>query len=403
MSERLLSAAGLITMLILAWAMSSNKKQMPWRIIIVGVLMQWMFALFILKTSWGSLIFSGAQDAVATIVGLSDKGAIFLFGPNFADHFFAFKVLPTIIFVSALSALLFHWGILQRVVSALAALMQRGLGISGAESLVSAANIFLGQTEAPLLVKPYIAGMTRSEIMVMMSSGMASVAGGVLAAYVGMGISAGHLLAASVMSAPASIVIARMMVPETQTSQSLGRTQLELIRTDANSFAAACRGASEGLMLALNVGAMLIAFVALVGLANLLLSKISEIFFTAPLSFEILLGYFFYPFALLMGVPSKDCLPFAQLIGERMVLNEFVAYLHLGEMVKAGTLSERSVSIATYALCGFANFSSIAIQIGGIGAIVSERRGDFARLGLRSMVAGTLACFMTACIAGILL
>jgi len=400
--EKVISFFGLFVMLGIAFAFSTNRRKINPRVVVGGLLLQLMFALLILKTDGGKAFFDAAKNTVQGIISLSDQGAMFIFGEGFREHFFAFKVLPTIIFVSSVSYLLFYWGILQKVVQGLSWVMVRVMGISGSESLVTAANVFAGQTEAPMLVKPYLKTMTKSEIMCMMTSGMATVAGGVLAAYVGMGISAGHLLSASLMSAPAAVLIAKMMVPETETSQTLGSVKVSLEMDEVNAFEAACKGATEGLKLALNVAAMLIAFIALVALGNMILGAIGG-WFGFDWTIETILSYVFMPLAWVMGVPWEDCGMIGQLLGEKMVINEFLAYMHLGEMQEAGQLQERSVTIATYALCGFANFSSIAIQIGGIGALEPSRRSTFALLGFRSMIGGTLAAFMTACIAGVLI
>ncbi len=398
---RLISFLGLLTMIFIAWLMSENRKKLNLRTVFAGVLLQFVFALFILKTDIGLAIFGLAQGFIQTLISLSDQGAEFIFGSAFEETIFAFKVLPTIIFISSLSAVLFHLGILQRLIQSIAWVMYKTMGLSGVESLAAAANIFCGQTEAPLLIRPYLKSMTRSEIFTMMTSGMATVAGGVLAAYVAMGISAGHLLAASVMSAPASIVIAKIMFPETATPETKGSSKVELDLDDSNIFDAACRGASEGMKLSLNVAAMLIAFIALVAFVNVCLGSLSSLW-GGELTLQQIFSYIFYPFAYVMGVPAEDCFKIAGLLGEKTALNEFYAYVHLGELVKEGALQQRSITIVTYALCGFASFSSIAIQIGGVGAIEPSRKKTFAALAFKSMIGGTLAAFMTACIAGVL-
>jgi CNT family concentrative nucleoside transporter len=400
--ERMISFCGIFFMLFVAWCLSDNKRKMNWRLIGGGLVLQFVFALLILKTAGGQAFFDTARIVVEKLISLSDEGAVFLFGKDFQEHFFAFKVLPTIIFVSSIASLLFYWGILQKIISGLAWVMYRVMGASGSESLVAAANVFCGQTEAPLLIKPYLKTMTKSEITCMMTGGMATVAGGVLAAFVGMGISAGHLLAASLMSAPAAIVIAKILRPETEVSPTLGSVSIKLESNDVNAFDAACKGAADGLKLALNVGAMLIAFIALVALANAIIGYVTGMF-GYTITIQQILGYAFSPFAFFMGVPWDDCLTVGALLGEKTIINEFLAYMHLGELQKAGELSERAVVITTYALCGFANFSSIAIQIGGIGALEESRKVDFAKLGFISMIGGTLAAFMTACIAGVLI
>ena len=312
-------------------------------------------------------------------------------------------VLPTIIFTSALMSILYHLGVMQIVVKGFAWVMVRLMGVSGAESLAAAANIFAGQTEAPLLIRPFIEKMTRSELMSLMTGGMATVAGGVLAAYVGMGIDGGHLLAASLMSAPAAIVCAKLMVPEKEKPITQGEVAIDFKKTTVNLVDAAAFGASEGLKLALNVGGMLLAFVALVALINGFLGWLGSLFGLPEFSLEWLSSYFFFPFAFLTGIPWEDSFAVGALLGKKLVLNEFVAYLDLRELIKVGALQERSIIISTYALCGFANFSSVAILLGGVGALAPSRSHDLARLGIKSLIGGTAACLMTACVAGILL
>ncbi|MGE0171708.1 MAG: NupC/NupG family nucleoside CNT transporter [Oligoflexales bacterium] len=398
---KLTGVLGLFAMIAIAYALSDNRKKVNYRVIISGLLLQIVFAFLILKTALGQRVFQMSNVMVEAILSQSDKGAQFLFGDNYTEHFFAFKVLPTIIFASSLSYLLFHWGILQRIVEGLAKVMSRFMGVSGAESLAAAANIFLGQTEAPLFIKPYIKSMTRSEILCLMAGGMANIAGGVLVAFVGMGISAGHLVAASFMSAPAAILLSKIMVPETEQPKTMGQLTSKLEVESVNSFDAVCRGAADGLMLALNVGAMLIAVIALVALTNLFLEKATMGIFGEPVTLQKIFGYAFYPFAILMGVPSNEAFLMGGLLGEKTVVNEFVAYIHLADLMKAQAVSPRTAEIMTYAMCGFANFSSIAIQIGGIGSLEPTKKRDFAQLGLKSMICGTLASFMTACIASV--
>ena len=403
MGNRVISFFGLLLMLVLAWLFSNNKKKMDWRVIFGGVGLQFILALSILKSETGRKFFQFAKQVTTTIIGFSDEGAVFVFGKNFTDHFFAFKVLPTIIFVSSLSYLLFYYGVMQKVIKFLAWGMQKVMNISGAESLATAANIFCGQTEAPLFVKPYLKTMTNSELHALMTGGMATVAGGVLAAYVGFGVSAGHLLAASLMSAPAAIVISKIMFPETDESLTKGNVDVALEINEINAFQAACVGAAEGLKLALNVGAMLIAFIGLVAFVNMVMSQIGLLLGFQNISMEGMLGHVFRPLAFCMGVPWQDCEIVGRLLGEKIVLNEFLAYIHLMESAKTLALSERSITIATYALCSFTNFSSIAIQIGGMSTLEPSRKQDFAAHGFRSMIGGTLAAFMTACIVGILI
>ncbi|MEZ4743722.1 MAG: nucleoside transporter C-terminal domain-containing protein [Bdellovibrionota bacterium] len=400
--ERITAFFGIFIMMLLAWLISDDRKKMDWRVIGGGLLLQLLLALLFLKTPMGSWFFGYAKDAITHIINLSDEGAIFLFGEGFREHFFAFKILPTIIFVSSISYLFFYWGIIQKFVKAMALIMNRMMNISGTEALVSAANIFCGQTESPLFIKPYLKTMTKSEIMTMMTSGMATAAGGVLAAYVGFGVSAGHLLAASLMSAPAAIIIARIIYPEKEHSVTKGSVSIDLEIKEVNAFDAACKGASEGLLLCLNVGAMLIAFTALVAFANLILAKLSG-FIGTETTVQGLFAYLFQPLAFFMGIPWEESYTIGKLLGEKTVINEFIAYVHLGDEIKAGTLSQRTIDITTYALCGFANFSSVAIQIGGIGALVPEKKDVFAEIALKAMIGGTLAAFMTACFAGMLL
>lgn len=434
--ERAVSVLGLGVFVLLAWLLSVDRRAVRWRVVGWGLGLQLAFALLILKTPPGEAFFRGLNTLFTTLIGYTVEGARFIFGnlvfnnvpvgpggdgfppmdpvgPTTAwantGAFFAFNVLPTIIFFSSLMTLLYYVGVMQLVVRAFAWVMVRTMGTSGSESLSAAGNIFVGQTEAPLLVKPFVRTMTKSELHAVMTGGFATVAGGVMAAYVGMLIAffpdiAGHLIAASVMSAPAALAISKIMYPETEESVTKGTIRIELEKADANAIDAAARGASEGLYLALNVGAMLLAFIALLALLNGLLGWIGGMVGYPEISMQLILGWIGAPLAWLMGTPWKDALAVGVLIGEKTALNEFVAYLHLAQMLQEGAdLSARAVVIATYALCGFANFSSIAIQIGGISGLAPERRGDLSRLGLRAMVGGTLAAFMTAAVVGILI
>ncbi|HEU4455687.1 MAG TPA: NupC/NupG family nucleoside CNT transporter [Longimicrobium sp.] len=433
--ERAVSLLGLIVFTALALLLSVDRRAVDWKLVAWGIGLQFLFAALILLTPWGAGFFSAANDVFNTLIGYTVEGARFLFGNLVFNNvpvgpggtgfppmdpvggpsgwantgaFFAFNVLPTIIFFSSLMTLLYHVGIMEWVVKGFGWVMMRTMKISGAESLSTAGNIFLGQTEAPILVKPFIGTMTKSELHCIMVGGFGTVAGGVLAAYVGFLVAyfpdiAGHLIAASVMSAPACIAISKIMYPETEEPVTRGTLKIKLEKVDANAIDAAARGASEGLALALNVGAMLLAFIALIALLNGILGGVSG-WFGLELSIQKLLGWIGAPMAWLMGTPWKDAMEVGTLLGEKTALNEFVAYAHLGQMLQTGAgLDPRSVVIATYALCGFANLSSIAIQIGGIGAMAPERRHDLSRLGLRAMVAGTLANFMTACVVGILI
>ena len=394
---------GMLVLMGIAWALSNNRRIIPWRTVITGTLLQLAFAVIILLTPPGRAFFAGLTKFVTLFLDFSDAGARFVFGDNFSEHFFAFKVLPTIIFFSSVITVLYYLGVLQWVVKIFARIMVKVMGTSGAESLASAVNVFVGQTEAPLLIRPYVPFLTQSELMAVMTGGFANIAGGVLAAYVGMGVDAGHLIASSVMSAPASLLMAKLMFPETETSATAGQVTIEVERPWANVIDAAAEGASEGLKLALNVAAMLIAFIALIAMLNAGLVQVGTWVGMPGLSLEVILGFLLRPLAWLMGVPWEDAGQVGALLGIKTVVNEFVGYVRLQEMVTAGELSERSRIIATYALCGFSNFSSIAIQIGGIGAMAPTRKGDLARLGLKAMIAGSLATFQTATIAGMLL
>jgi concentrative nucleoside transporter, CNT family len=430
--ERAVSLLGLLVFIAMAWLMSVNKRAITWRPVIWGVGLQVIFALLILKTAPGRGLFEQLNRIFTSLLGYTTEGARFIFGNlvlnnvpvgasdgpmspvagagNWANTgaFFAFNVLPTIIFFSSLMTLLYYFGIMQLFVKGFAWVMIRTMGTSGSESLNAAGNIFVGQTEAPLLVKPFVQTMTKSELHAVMTGGFATVAGGVMAAYIGMLMAyfpniAGHLIAASVMSAPAALAISKLMYPETEESVTRGEMKIQLEKVDANAIDAAARGASEGLGLALNVGAMLLAFIALLALLNGILGWFGG-WFGMEWSIQQGLAYVGAPLAWLMGAPWQDAMAVGTLIGEKTALNEFVAYAHLAEMLQSGEqLSARAVVVATYALCGFANFSSIAIQIGGIGGLAPERRGDLSRLGFRAMIAGTLASFMTACVVTMLL
>ena len=340
-------------------------------------------------------------DGIGDVLCGGSDGYVRLYLRRPSRQAFAYTVLPTVIFFASLTAVLFHLGVLQLVVRGMARLMVWVMDTSGSESLSTAANVFVGMNVAPLTIRPYLATMTRSELMAMMTGGMATVAGGTMAAYAAMGADAGHLMVASVMSAPAALVVAKIMVPETEESLTKGVVKIDVPRTDSNVLDAACRGAGEGLKLALNIAEMLIAFIALVYLCNWALSALPAVG-GEPLSLERILGWLFSPLAWIMGVEWKDAHAVGTLLGEKTVFNEFIAYQHLTTDMK-DTLSPRSVTIATYALCGFANFGSIAVMIGGIGGLAPTRRRDFAQLGFRSLVGGSLAAFMTASVAGMLI
>jgi CNT family concentrative nucleoside transporter len=398
--ERLLPLVGLVVILGIAYAFSTDRKAIRMKTVAWGLGLQLALALFVLKTQAGQLLFAYVGDKIKKLLDYSFAGSQMVFGGlgvkggGSFGFIFAFQVLPTIIFIAALFAILYYLGVMQVIVKAFARVMTSLMGASGAESLNVAASIFMGQTEAPLTVRPFLNKMTRSELMCVMTSGMAHISGGIMAAYIAFGIEAKHLLAAVIMTAPGTILLAKLFVPETEKPETAGTVKLEIPQTDANLVGAAARGTGEGLHLALNVAAMLISFLALVALVNGLLGVVG-------LKLETLLGYAFMPLALAMGVPWKDAFVIGDLLGTRMVLNEFIAYSRLGPLKES--LDPRSFTIATYALCGFANFGSIGIQIGGIGALAPERKDDLARLGFRALIAGTLANFMTACIAGMLL
>ena len=413
--ERWISLVGLFAMVFFAWLMSSHKSKVSPRIVIGGLLLQFGFALFILKTSLGKSVFDGLGAFFTGVLSFVEEGALFVFQMNGLESgeknllsTFAFGVLPTIIFFSSLMSILYHLGIMQLIVRGFAFVMQKTLGTSGSETLSAAANIFVGQTEAPLVIRPYVSKMTLSELNVVMVGGFATIAGGVLAIFVSMGIDAGHLMTASVISAPAALVIAKVMQPETEQQEITDSLQAVETTQCVNVVEAAAEGASAGLTLALNVGAMLIAFVALVKMGDAIITILGtfleqrfSVSGGSSWSLKMLLGYIFYPFAWLMGIPKDECLLAGQLLGTKMAVTEFIAYIDL--VANKNALSERSFQILTYALCGFANFASIGIQIGGIGGIAPDRRADLAKLGFRAMLGGTLAAFMTACVAGILL
>lgn len=421
---------GIALLLGIAVALSENRRRIRPRLVFSGLALQWLFAILILRTAPGRALFDWAREGVTAVLGFTDVGASFLFGnlyrgdPGVLGHIppgpgpirvmdgasgemidlgfsVAIHVLPTIVFFSALMSVLYHLGVMQLLVRGAGWVMARTMGTSGAESLSAAANIFVGQTEAPLVVRPYVSDMTRSELMAIMTGGFATVAGGVLAAYIKFGIDAGHLLAASVMSAPAALVIAKIILPETATSAKAGARVDAGEKTTANVIDAAASGAGDGLKLALNVGAMLMAFVSLVAVVDAGLGWIGGFIGAEGLTLSRILGWGFAPVAWAIGVDSADILPVGELLGTKVAVNEFLAYLDLA--AAAESLSDRSYTITTYALCGFANFSSIAIQIGGIGSIAPDRRQDLARLGVKAMLGGALASFMTAAIAGALI
>ncbi len=423
--ERLTGLVGVAVILLLGVAMSADRRRIDPRIVVGALALQFVLAFLFLSFPPVVRIFDNFAAGVTRVISFADEGIVFLFGKA-ADasqpwgFIFAVKVLPVIVFFASLMGVLYHLGIMQRVVAAVAWVLRRALGVTGVEALSAAANIFLGQTEAPLTVRPYIAGMTRSQIMAIMVGGFATIAGSVMAAYIGIlggdspesrVLFAKHLITASVMSAPAGLLMAKIMLPETESPRSEELTSLLTSeRTTRNVMDAAAEGATEGLKLALNVAAMLVAFIALLAMLNYPLAALSEwgpiadwraVHGIPVLKFQAILGYALTPLAWCLGVPWADCRGFGSVLGEQIIATEFVAYLDLAAHIRNGTLSSRACQIATYALCGFANLPSIAIQIGGLSAMAPNRRSDFAALGLRAMVAGALACWMTGAIAGV--
>ncbi len=419
---------GIIVILSIAFIVSNNKRAINWRLIGIGLTLQIVFAVFVLKISYGQWFFGQISAVFVTILNFTSEGAEFVFGdlakgPEEEDSFgffFAFQVLPTIIFFASLMAVLYHLNIMQKIVQGMAWVMAKTMGTSGAESLSVAANVFIGQTEAPLVVRPYIAGMTRSELLALQTGGMATIAGGVLAAYVQMlgfawaqaqgwevtqaqQLFAGQLLAASVMAAPGALIMAKIMIPETQESETKGDVKVHVEKTSVNVIEAAASGASTGMKLALNVAAMLLAFIALLALINYFIGGIGDIFGFEGLKLETILGYLLAPITFAIGVPWADAVQVGSLVGTKVVLNEFVAYLQLAEIIPEGVLSEKAILMSTFALCGFANFASIAIQLGGIGPLAENRRSELAKNGLRAVLGGTLATMQNAAIAGALI
>ncbi len=404
---RVVSAAGLFVMAALAWACSLDRRHVPWRVVVWGLAIQLGLGVLLLATPVGRYFFLGMNAVVSALGSYSDAGVRFVFGALVDTGFsFAVNVLPIIVFMGSVFAVLYHLGIMQRVVDVLAAALGRTLGTSGAESLAAVANVFLGMTESALVVRPYLERMTHSELFCLMTVGMSTVAGSVMLAYVAMlggGDFAGHLATASLLSAPAGILVSKLMVPETEVPVTARGTSSVVERTAVNVFDAAAEGAIGGLRLAAYVGALLVAFVALIALANDACGFVGSWFGAPELTLQRLLGLALAPLAFAMGVPWGDAVTVGGLLGVKTVLNEFIAYQQLGELMRAGAVSPRAAVIASYALCGFANFGSLAILLGGIGGLAPTRRAEVARLGLRSIVSGSLASFMTACVAGLLL
>jgi concentrative nucleoside transporter, CNT family len=411
---RLTGVLGILVILLSAYLFSTNRKAIRAKTVGIGLVLQFVFAVLVLRIGWGERVIAVAGDAVTRLLAYSFAGSEFVFGPLGAKDskygfFFAFQVLPIIIFIAAFFAILYHYGVMQFIIRQLAKVMMRFMGASGVESMDVAASIFMGQTEAPLTISPYLATVTMSELMVIMTAGMAHISGAVMGAYIAFGIDARHLLAAVIMTAPGTILIAKMLVPETETPLTAGTTKLDDVQfesKDSNVLDAAAKGTADGLRLALNVAAMLISFLALIALVDGILGGVHNLLAAHgmrwfPSKLESIFGVIFAPVAWLIGVPWRDCLAVGDLLGTRMVLNELVAFTRLG--AERTAMDPRSFTIATFALCGFANFSSIGIQIGGLSALAPGRRHDLAKLGFRAMMAGTMANLMSASIVGILL
>ncbi|MFL0205869.1 nucleoside transporter C-terminal domain-containing protein [Aquirufa sp. 2-AUSEE-184A6] len=411
--ERFTGLLGIVLILGVAFLMSNNRKAINYRTVGVGLLLQVLLAVFILKTEVGQNLFQWLGDSINTLLGQADKGAQFVFGSLVNrdlmikafgpgnDYIFFFKVVPTIIFVAVLVNMFYHLGILQRVVSFMGKGVHWLMGVSGAEALSNVASTFVGQVEAQIMIKPYLKNMTNSELMASMTGSFACIAGGVMAVYISLGVPAAYLLAASLMAAPGALVISKIMFPETEKSETEGEVKLELSKTHTNLVDAIAAGASEGLKVGLNVIAMLIGFIALIALVDLGLGHIGAWVNYPELSMNTILGKLFSVFAFAMGVPAQDIEVAGALMGKKMVVNEFVAYLDMVHL--KATLDPKTIAITSFALCGFANFSSVAIQIGGIGELAPSRRSDLAKLGFKALIAGTLASYLSATLAGLLL
>lgn len=426
--EQFTGFIGIASILIVAFLMSTNRSAINWRLVISGLCIQWILALFILKVPAGQQLFHVIGQGIEKLLSFSDLGGGFVFGPlvsqpeKMIDLFgpaggfiFAFKLVPTIIFVATLVSISYHIGLMQRVVQVVAWLVSKLMGASGAEALSNAASIFVGQVEAQLLIKPYVSSMTKSELLAIMAGSMACIAGGVMAVYIKMGIPAEYLLTASLMAAPGALVISKLMVPETEQSMTQGEVRLKVEKSSVNIIDAAAHGAADGLKIGLNVCAMLIGFIALVGLIDFVIGQAGLLLAdwgtdlsgfgldVNHLSLKSILGSVFSLVALAIGVPANDAQVVGSLMGTKIVLNEFVAYADLSPMIAKGLLDPKSIAIASFALCGFANFSSIAMQIGGIGEIAPSRKSDLAKLGFKALMCGTMASYTSSAIAGILI
>ena len=410
-----MSLIGLAAFITLAWGLSVRRQQFPWRTVLAGLSLQALIALIMIRPSaFSAWVYEQANTAAANLIYFAKQGTQLIFGPLakreallpvFGDNdamVLGITICGTIILVAVISSLFYHLGVLQQIVRAIAWVMQRVMRTSGSESLCTSANVFMGQTEAPLVIQPYLKGMTKSELMTMMVGGMATIAGGVFAVYAGMGVEAGHLLTASFMAAPTALYMAKILLPESQQSETADGAEQEVQAETTNALDAMCQGASDGMKLTLNVLAMLIGFTAAIALLNyLIVLPQNWIGVNAPITFDQILGWLNAPFAWLMGVPWADCDAIGQALGKRIVFTEFIGYMEITSLKE--TLDPRSFTLATFAICGFANFASIAIQIGGIGSLAPERRADLASLGLRAMAGGILVGYTNACIAGLFL
>lgn len=408
--RRFISVAGMLVYVGISWVCSKHRRKVRWRPVFWGMGLQFVFALVILRTSHGFSAFKFVGDTVARFLDYTDVGSAFVFGPGFVEHYIAFKVLTVIIFFSSFISVLYYLGVMALIISKIAWLMQVTMGTSAAESLSAAGNIFVGQTEAPLMIRPFLAALTQSELHAVMTGGLATVAGGIMAAYIGVGIQPSHLVAASVMSAPAALAVSKIMYPETEVPQTKSQDDIHFDKPEErNVIEAAAKGASTAISLVANVAAMLITFFAFIAFFNGVLSYLGSMMGYSELSFETICSYLFMPFAFLMGVDWADCNTVGRFLGIKTFLNEFIAYLEMAPYIKnrqdmngGPTISRRSEVIATYALCGFTNFLGLGVLLGGLGPMAPSRQGDMAKIALRTLFAATIACFMTASIAGFL-
>lgn len=405
--SKLLSIAGLCIILLFSVLISNDRKSINKKMIVTGLILEFILALAVLKISFVESFFNVIGAGVNQLFLFTGQGSSFLFGSLLdtkkTGFIFAFQILPTIVFISAFMSILYYYNIMQTLIKYLGVAVKKLLNTSGAETMNAVANIFVGQTEAPLFVRPYIPSMTRSEITAMMIAGMGSISVGAMAGYVGLGISAKHLITASVMSAPASLIISKILYPETEKPATLGKIEITSEQKHRTVIEAFSEATSQGLSLALNVGAMLLTFLALIALVNSLLTTLGGFIGISDLNLSWILGRLFAPLAFILGIPANEILLAGNLLGQKLVMNEFVAYISLGDAIKSGALSPRTITIMTYALCGFANISSIGIQLGGIGGLAPERKSDIAQLGIKALIGGTLVTLMNAAIIGILI